>query len=98
MCESINQPGGRQPRHPRADHRDALTEEKELKVRMPQRPPGVGDTARLLSDSRHAHSSARRLMISPALNKTSRSCSSSWATAWASHLVFASLALLRRAM
>ena len=41
--------------------------------------------------------STRRLMISPAWNRVSRSRSLSWATAFASHVRFASLALFRTA-
>ncbi len=41
MGQVIDQPGRRQPRHPGADHRDALTEEEELEVAVPQRSPGV---------------------------------------------------------
>src|ERR1700723_3839641 len=41
MGQSIDQPAGRQTRHPCADHGDALAEEKEFEVAVSQRSPGV---------------------------------------------------------
>ena len=41
MGQAIDQPAGRQPRHPGADHGDALAEEEELEVAVSQRSPGV---------------------------------------------------------
>ncbi len=75
MGQAIDQPAGREPRHPGADHRDALTEEEQLEVAVPQRSPGVrhrtSSGTGLPAGSWFAHNSARRLMISPAANRVS---------------------------
>jgi hypothetical protein len=41
MGQLIDQPACRHPRHPGADHRDALTREEDLEVAVSQRSPGV---------------------------------------------------------
>ena len=43
--QAVDQPGGRQACHPRADHRDALTQKEQLEVSGSQRPPGVRQRA-----------------------------------------------------
>src|SRR6202000_1144732 len=80
----IHQPRGGEPRHPVAHHRDGLAEEVELEVAVTQGPPCVGDAA-------HCGSlSLRRLMISPAANRVSRSRSLSCAKHCASQVFLAS--------
>src|ERR1700722_5914622 len=41
MGQAIDQPAGRQPRHPCADYGNALAEEKKFEVAVSQRSPGV---------------------------------------------------------
>src|SRR5208337_5128544 len=97
MGEPIDQPAWREPRHRGGDHRDALAGEEELEVAVSQGSPGVRDRTeersllciRIVCGLIHnlrasliaGYFSAKRLMMSPALNSVSRSCSSSWAMA-----------------
>ena len=75
--------------------RDALTKEEELEVAVPQALARRGTSncrrGSGVSTDCGFHNSTRRLMISPAANSVSRSCSSSWAMACANHVRFASL-------
>jgi hypothetical protein len=41
MGQSIDQPDRGQPRHPRADQRNALANKEELEIAVPQRSPRV---------------------------------------------------------
>src|SRR5580700_2108725 len=98
MSQVIDQPGRSQPSHPVADHRNALPEEEELEVTMPQRAPRMGKLSPNLRGGLGAtHISANLLMISPAASNVSCSCLSSLAIDCASHICFASLVLLRTA-
>ncbi len=81
--EAVNEPASGEARHPCADKRDALAEEVELEVAVTQRAPGVRKPRerRAFGDrrgcwricGRGAHFSARRLMISAARKRVSRS-------------------------
>jgi hypothetical protein len=42
--QPVNEPTGRDPRHPIADQRNGLTAKKETKISMPQSAPRVGKT------------------------------------------------------
>src|SRR5208282_1600782 len=43
--EAVDEPGGRDARHPRADEGDALAAEEETKIAMAQSPPCVREVA-----------------------------------------------------
>ena len=82
VSQTIDEPTRGEARHPSTDHRDALPDEEELKVAMPQGAPGVGHRAlgclrRNGAGSGFLHNSTRRLMMSPAAKRVSWSCLSS---------------------
>src|ERR1700677_5130259 len=91
MREAVDQPRGRQPRHPRADHRDALAEKEELEVAVPQRSPGVrhGTVGELV------HDSPKRLISAVRAGSFFCSVASSFAMDCASQVCFAMRASLR---